>query len=166
VRSPDGGSLSPQCDIAIINLAPSSGEAFLSPSAILFVSVCCSVSFRPGSSRLCTRRPSLESPRPSGPTRNNFSTTDSGRLSLYKLDGGSQPECNAHRDHRTGSVRNARQGPANPENSWRIGAPLVGSRTYAPKRYERLGASHGRAQDSKRGLRGVSYHERMPMMLG
>src|SRR5262249_39554481 len=45
-------------------------------------------------------------------------------MSLYKLDAGSQPERNAHRDHRTGSVRNARQGPANPESSWRTGARL------------------------------------------
>ena len=104
--------------------------------------------------------------RPSSPKRSNFSTTDSGRLSLYKLDAGSQHECNAHRDHRSGGVRNARQGPANPENSWRIGAPLVGLRTYAPKRYEPLRASHGCAQNSKRSPRGAGHHERMPVMLG
>src|SRR5262249_12175258 len=75
-------------------------------------------------------------------------------------------QCNAHRDHRSGSVRNARQGPANPENSWRIGAPLVGLRTYAPKLYEPPRASYGCAQDSNRGARGAGYHERMPVMLG
>src|SRR5215467_15804903 len=111
-------------------------------------------------------RARLASPRPSSPKRNNFSTTDSGRLFLYKVDADSQPECNAHRDHRSGSVRNARQGHANPESSWRIGVPLVGFRTYAPKRYEPLRASHGCAQDSKRGPRGAGYHERMPVMLG
>src|SRR6516164_7319821 len=104
--------------------------------------------------------------RPSSPKRSNFSTTDSGCLSLYKLDAGDQHECNAHRDHRSGSVRNARRGPANPESSWRIGAPLVGLRTYAPKRYELLRASYGYAQDSKRGPRGAGYHERMLVMLG
>src|SRR5262245_55652633 len=67
--------------------------------------------------------------------RNNFSTTDSGRLSLYKLDAGSQPECNAHRVHRSGSVRNAKQGLANSENSERIGAPAVRSCTCALRRH-------------------------------
>jgi hypothetical protein len=101
------------------------------------------------------------------PERNNFSTTDSGRRLMYKLDAGSQPECNAHRDHRSGSVRNARQGFSNSENTWRIGAPLVGFRTCAPNRYEPLQAGPGRAQDSMRGSRGAGdHHERMPMMLG
>ena len=85
---------------------------------------------------------------------------------MYKLDAGSQPECNAHRDHRSVSVRNARQGPANPESSWRIGAPLVGLCTYAPKRSEPLRASYGCAQDSKQGPRGAGQHERMLVMLG
>jgi predicted dithiol-disulfide oxidoreductase (DUF899 family) len=42
------------------------------------------------------------------PERNNFSTTDSGRLSRYKPDAGNQPACKAHRGHRSGSVRNAK----------------------------------------------------------
>src|SRR5262249_50879777 len=85
---------------------------------------------------------------------------------MYKLDAGSQPACNAHRDHHSGSVRNARQEPATSENSWRIGALLVSPRTYAPKRYEPLRADHGCAQDSKRGPKGAGHHERMPVTPG
>src|SRR5262245_56169869 len=73
--------------------------------------------------------------------RNNFSTIDSGRLSLYKLDAGSQPECNAHRVHRSGSVRNAKQGLANSGNSERIGAPPVRSCTCALRHHELLRAA-------------------------
>ena len=74
------------------------------------------------------------------PARNNYSTTDSGRLSRHKPDVGSHPVCKAHRDRRSGSVRNARQGCANSENIWRIGGPLSSLDTYAPKRYEPLRA--------------------------
>ena len=42
-------------------------------------------------------RVSLTSPVSSEPKRSNFSTIDNGRLSMYKVDAGSQPECNAHR---------------------------------------------------------------------
>ena len=74
------------------------------------------------------------------PKRGNFSTTDSGRLSIHRLDAGSQIACKAHRDYRSGNVRNARQEAANSENSWRIGARLVRLRTYTSERYEPLQA--------------------------
>src|SRR2546429_2304359 len=99
------------------------------------------------------------------PERNNFSTTDSDRLSRYKPDVGSQPACKAHRDHRSGSVRNARQEPATYENSRRIGVPPVSPRTYALKCYEPLRGARRYAEDSN-GPQRASHHERMPMMLG
>jgi hypothetical protein len=99
------------------------------------------------------------------PERNNFSTTDSGRLSRYKPDVGSQPACKAHRDHRSASVRNAKQGPANSQNIRRIGVPLESPCTYALKLYELLRAARRYAEDSN-GPQDVSHHERMPVMLG
>src|SRR5215467_789904 len=75
------------------------------------------------------------------PERNNFSTNDNRRLSRHKPDAGSQPVCNGHGRHRSGSVRNAKQGPANSENSAQIGVPPVRSYTCALRRHELLRAA-------------------------
>jgi hypothetical protein len=71
------------------------------------------------------------------PERNNFSTIGSGRPPRCRPDVGSQPACKAHRDYRSESVRSAKQGFANFENSRRIGvAPVSHPCTCAPKRCE------------------------------
>jgi hypothetical protein len=101
------------------------------------------------------------------PDRNNFSTTDSGCLSRYKLDGGSQPACKPHPDHRSGSIRNARQGRASSENSWRIGVARVSPPcTCALKRYGLRRAARRYAEDSKGPQSVCQHHERMLVMLG
>src|SRR5262249_48651076 len=83
------------------------------------------------------------------PEHNNYASTDSGRLSRYKPDAGSQRACKAARDHRSGNVRNAKPGPANSENSRHIDVAPGGPHTYALKRCEPRTAARRCAEDSK-----------------
>src|SRR5215471_7185524 len=92
------------------------------------------------------------STRPSRPPRHNsFATTDTGRRPRHRPDGGSQPACNAQRDHRNASVRNAKQGAANSENRQQIGVAPVHPCTCGLKRYELL-----RAEDLTEGPKDAS----------
>src|SRR5215467_3503114 len=75
------------------------------------------------------------------PRRNSFATIDTGRRPRHRPDGGSQLACNAQRDHRNASARNAKQGPASSENRQQIGVAPVHPCTCALKRDELLRAA-------------------------